>query len=87
MELEFRSIAQASAAMRAKRVSPVEITEMFLDRAEDIQTKINPFAAILGMADVHIECLYVGICDADITDYIFSGLFEHASQNISPVFK
>ena len=47
MDLQFSSITEASAAIKAKRVSPVEVTQRCLDRAELVQGKINPFVVIL----------------------------------------
>ncbi|MFP6716344.1 MAG: amidase [Alphaproteobacteria bacterium] len=48
MDLQFPSITEASAAIKTKKVSPVEITQRCLDQAELVQQKINPFVVLLG---------------------------------------
>ena len=47
MDLPFHSITAASAALKDKGISPVELVEKCLDRAEFVQGEINPFVIIL----------------------------------------
>ena len=47
MDLPFRSITAASAALKDKGISPVELVEKCLDRAEFVQGESNPFVIIL----------------------------------------
>ena len=42
-DLHFLTIAQASALLKARQLSPVELTRAFLDRAEKLDPQLNAY--------------------------------------------
>ena len=47
MALNAQTLGEAAAALKAKDISPVELTQACLDRANAIQNKVNPFVVII----------------------------------------
>ncbi len=47
MAPDARTLGEAAAALKAKDISPVELTQACLDRANAIQNKVNPFVVII----------------------------------------
>lgn len=45
-ELEFLTIAQAASLIKARTISPVELTETLLRRIEKLDTQINAFITV-----------------------------------------
>ena len=47
MALNTQTLGEAATALKAKEISPVELTQSCLDRANAIQNLLNPFVVLL----------------------------------------
>ena len=45
-DLVFKSGQELAALIKTRKVSPVEVTEAFLDRAERLNPRVNAFIAV-----------------------------------------
>ena len=65
-DIGFKSAVELALCIRKKEISPVELTEVILNRAEEIQAKLNPFITIAhDVARVEAKIAEKSVMDGD----------------------
>lgn len=82
MELPFLSIKEAGALIKAKEVSPVEITKALLQRIEDIDGNLNTYITVL--ADSALES--AGRAEKEIAEGGYKGLLHGVPVALKDIF-
>lgn len=78
----FLTVAEAGPLLRAKRVSPVELTRAYLDRIDSLNPRVNAFITIL-----HEEALsQAGAMEAEISSGRYRGPLHGIPYAVKDIF-